>query len=269
MGSKEEGLLKILSEQDKPITVSEVVKRPVNRSVFQRQDAHPVVLDMLLLDKFGAEWLTWEPETIWSEIKAEFGVLPSTHVSNKVNAVKTLHVVDSPWTEWEVFNVIVEALVGNIPDFRRLQRPSPSDLIPAVHIMNRVKHKDFSEEVGRFVAACFLDASVLYLPPPVDFAQPYAEMPRYRCTKCGNIDTDEENDMCDSCGAPQEALEKTATNDPSSVKRRYDEVKAAGDNRSFYLMENTDDIQVAKLLVAEGAHRKMEVLMQKQLEEIR
>jgi len=288
MGSRAEDLLALLSDtsdegenaqstetgpqEDQPKTVSGILDKShafSKKSAFRRQDAHPLVLDMILLDRFGPEWLTWEPETVWSEIEAEFGVSPGVHARNKINALKTMHVVDTPWSEWEVFSVVCQALVDNIPDFKMLQKPSVSDVIRAVTIMKKVKSQDFSEEVGRYIAACFLDDSVIFLPEPVEFAQPYAEMPRYRCTQCGNVDTDTENEMCDSCGAPQRFLEKGPTHDPAPVRERYGEVKKAGESRNFWLTETAEDIQVAKLLSAEHLVAESESRLQDQLKAVR
>lgn len=229
------------------------------KSAFTRGDTHPLLLDILLLKKFGPQWLSWEPETIWSEIETEFGAKPSVIIRNKINAMKTMHLVDTPWTEWEVFNVVLQALTDNIPDFRILQKPSPDQIVSAITMMKRVKDQAFSEEVARFIAACFLDAGVYFLPPPVDFAQRYAAEPRYKCQRCGNIDTDDDNEMCDSCGAPQRMLEKTLRRDPESVRKRWEQVLQDGEDREYFLMEDLEDVQVAKLLRAMTRNREYEL----------
>lgn len=238
-------------------------------SAFQRRDAHPMVLDVLLLDRFGPPWLSWEPETIWAEVESEFHVTPSVYARNKVNAVKSLHLVRSPWTEWEVFAVVVQALTDNIPDFRTLQKPTPTQIIPAINMIADINTGTYSEEVGRFVAACFLDEGIFYLPQPVEFAQTYAAMHRYRCTKCGNIDSDDDNEICDSCGAPSSALERTPTHDPMPIKKRFDEVMTAGKGRDFWLQEDMVDVQVAKLLLAQQRDEEYKLRLKKQMEAIR
>ena len=221
------------------------------KRVFSYWKSHPMYLDMLLLEAFGPQWLDWEPETIWAEIQDDFKAKSiSVHVRNKINAMKLLHVATSPWTEWEVFTVTVQALNDNIPDFRMLQKPSPDQIIAAVAIMNKVKEQKFSEEVGRYVAACFLDEGIYFLPDPVGFAQEYAAQPEYRCSKCGNVDTDEGNNMCDACGAPQAALKLYLKRDFRPVATRFQKVMADGDSRDYDLEENEVDVQVAKLVRA-------------------
>lgn len=240
-------------------------------AAFQRRDTHPLVLDVLLLSKYGPEWLAWEPETLWHEIEQDFRVTPSVYARNKINALKTTHVVDTPWTEWEVFNQVALALTDVIPDFRVLQKPSPAQVISAVEVMGKIRPLPFSEEVGRYVAACFLSESIYYLPPPVAFAQPYAEMPRYRCRRCGNVDTDTDNAVCDSCGAPQEMLERTKRYDPEAVEKRYTEVMKERSTSGDWsiLQENVEDVQVAKLLQAKMRSQELSARLRSQMEAIR
>jgi hypothetical protein len=128
--------------------------------------------------------------------------------------------------------------------------PTISELLICVDTMNILNNEEvFNEEVQRFIAACFLNEHVWYLPKPVDFAQEYTAVPRYVCKKCGRVDTDDENNMCDFCGAPQSDLEKTLTRDYFPVKHRLDVCLELGKMRST-LEENVIDIQVAKLLIA-------------------
>lgn len=241
-------------------------------AAFQRRDVHPLVLDVLLLSKYGPEWLSWEPETLWSEIESDFRVTPSVYARNKINALKTLHLVDTPWTEWEVFNQVVQALTDVIPDFRVLQKPSPAQIMSAVEMIRKVRLLPYSEEVARYIAACFLSEGIFLLPPPVEFAQAYATMPRYKCRRCQNIDTDTDNNVCDSCGAPQEMLERTLRNDPAPVQKRYTEVmseRTSNDEGSWsILQETTEDVQVAKLLQAHARSHEMAKRLKEQMRAI-
>lgn len=223
------------------------------KNVFGHHDAHPLLLDAILLDKYGPLWLDWEPETIWSEINDDFKQVISAHNRNKIQAVKLCHLVDTPWTNWEVFVLVVQALNNNVPNFRILQRPTIAQILNAVNIMDKIKSESevkFSEEVMKFIAACFLDDGVVYLPPPVDEAQPWASRPRYRCSKCGKIDVDDDNDICDSCGVSDKYLVKEMERDYRPTKKRYDECLAAGDSRDELGDDSPEDVQTAKLLVA-------------------
>jgi len=236
------------------------------RLMFTNPNAHPLALDVILLDAFKPEWLTWEPSTIWSEIKSEFGVEVSAQNRNRINAIKTMHLVNTPWTQWEVFTLTISGLNGEIPDFKVLDMPTLAQLIAGVQVMNQAKEHFFAEEVARYAAACSLEQGVFYTPPPIHFAQPYAARAEYRCTRCGNIDTDDDNQECDTCGAPQKALKKVPVFDPEPVRKRFHEVYSKGYDREDYLEESVVDVQVGKLLVAFEYARGMTKTLREQLE---
>jgi len=220
------------------------------KNAFIHHDVHPLLLDLLLINEFGIVWLAWEAETLWSEIQRVFGQPPlPVHNKNKIQAVRTAHVVESPWEDWETFVVISQALNNNIPNFQILHKPTPAQIMNTVSILNRIRELIFSDEVQKFIAACFLDESIYYLPEPVEFAQDEAAMLRYRCSKCGNMDRDDSNDHCDICGAPESALRKEAKFDWRPVAKRFKNIVSKGEDRDE-LQETIEDIQVAKLLVA-------------------
>lgn len=213
-------------------------------------DTHPLVLDAMLLDRYGVDWLDWEPETIVEELKDDFRQ-PSISALNwqQIQAVKTCHLTPAPWKAWDVFVVVCAALNNNIPNFHTLVKPTIAQVMVSLDIMAKIDDQPFSEEMAQFIAACFLDEGVYFLPPPTDFAQTWASNPRYRCTKCGKVDRDDENSICDSCGAPETYLEKEYELDWRPVKSRYDQIIAQGEDHDV-LQETVEDVQVAKLLVA-------------------
>lgn len=219
------------------------------RSVFAHHDSHPLLMDMLLLEKYGLDWLTWEPETLWDAISEDFKTTVSTNNASMIQAAKTCHLVETPWVAWEIFVPVCQAFNNNIPNFRTFFKPTIPQTMFAVEVMNSIDDRKFSEELERFVAAVFLDASVFYLPPPVDFAQKMAMQIEYRCSRCGRVDLDDDNLMCDSCGAPQSALKTIPKWDPEPTKKRYEHILSQGEEHDV-LQEKGVDVQVAKLLVA-------------------
>ena len=44
--------------------VERAPKLPTTINLFQHPDAHPFVLDLALLRKYGPEWMQWEPDTL-------------------------------------------------------------------------------------------------------------------------------------------------------------------------------------------------------------
>lgn len=250
VGSLADTIIKAEDEIKKEAEQNKKALAPFSKkNLFIHHDTHPLLMDLVLIDAFGVEWLGWEAETLWSEIQRVFKQPPiPVHNKNKIQAVRTAHVAESPWEDWETFVVVSQSINNNIPNFKVLHKPTVAQIMNSVSILNKIRKLDFSDEVQKFIAACFLDESVYYLPPPVEFAQDEAAMLRYRCRRCGNIDRDDDNEFCDSCGAPEKFLYKEPKFNWAPVERRFNEVLHQEDRDE--LQETVEDIQVAKLLVA-------------------
>lgn len=217
---------------------------------FTRPDSHPVVLALILTDKYGPEWATWEPEALWSTVAADF-VEPSAHCRAKVQAVKTVFSTAAPLERWEVFHWVSQALNNNLPDFEQVRPDSVPQLFHTVWAIGELRPEpNFSDEVRRWIAACALSEGVFFLPPPLDFAQRETSFMEYRCKRCGNIDPDESTPHCDFCGAPPSELEKRPRyGDPSGIARMWDLVRDKPSD-SVSLQEDVVGIHLARLLVA-------------------
>ena len=212
-----------------PVMVGDIQNRkstPVTtKNLFVHHDSHPVVFDVALLRKYGTDWFEWEAETLWHEIKEDFHVPSiSDHAKAKIQAVKTLHIGQMYWANWEVFCWITQALNNNIPDWQVLQKPSIAQLFNSVDAAEMVRSGEvFTLEIQSFVAACVLDENVLYAPHPIAFCQ--SEIDRY--LKDRGI---ESADLI------------------TAVQQKYREIIRTPEGLT--LEENPVDIQVAKLKVA-------------------
>lgn len=147
---------------------------PITRkNLFVHHDTHPVVFDLILLQRYQEDWFTWESETLWKEVKEDFRVPSiSDHSKSKIQAIKTLHINEWFWTKWEVFCWITQSVNNNIPDFQVLQKPTIPQLFNAVEIASMVrKDEDFGPEVQMFVASSVVDEGVVYAPEPIAFCQ--------------------------------------------------------------------------------------------------
>jgi DNA-directed RNA polymerase subunit M/transcription elongation factor TFIIS len=142
------------------------------------------------------------------------------------------------------------AFTNNVPNFRTLRKPSVAQLMVAVDAMSKVRQELFSEEVEKFVAAACLDEGVYYLPSPLDFAQEWTTPISYKCPECGRIDKDDDNYICDHCGAALPLSAKIQERDIAPIKNKFDKCVSEGENRDE-LQENEVDIHVAKLIVAQ------------------
>jgi len=274
------------SAEPKPETVpvlEDEREKPVTRgNLFTHHDTHPIILDIALLRIFGAEWMEWEPETLREEVKRRYPHGISELNWNQIQAVKTLHVHDAPWLDYEAFVPVIMAMNNTIPIFTQLDKPSVAKLMVGVDIMNDIRDEEFSDEISRFCTACFLDDGVVYAPPPLDFIQGDLSKPMYYCPDCDNHMEDLPPDgICDVCserfidGHPgnqqpnPEVMEKIrqtgeGKNYRTYLERPFKEVKERLD--AFHmtghtLQEDIVDIQVAKLIVAENylAHRRQQL----------
>jgi hypothetical protein len=154
---------------DNPAPTTAVTRK----NLFVHYETHPIVFDVLLLDKYGADWYGWEAPTLWREIISDFGIPSiSDHNKAKIQAIRTLHINEWYWKEWEVFNWITQALNGNIPDFHVIQKPTIGQMVNSVEIASVARNDEkFDKEVEMFIAGVMVDEGVCYAPPPIDFCQ--------------------------------------------------------------------------------------------------
>lgn len=264
-------------------------KEPIVR-FFGFHDAHPVAIVLTLFGQFGDDWVEWEPETLRSEILAEFHAPSiSPHNWEKIQAARTLMSCSTYWNEWHIFEKVNQALNNNIPRFDISQRCTIAQLMAGIDIASQIREETFAEdEVGRYIAACALDEYIAYLPPPLDFAQRFLSQPMYRCKICGNIDNDDLDGRCDFCTArfqdehplnfqpsvhvPDSVgteVERFLERDHLGSKIRFEEVIAKGIKSMTLDDTKLEDVQAAKLVVAYEYMQLRRRQLVDQLEEIK
>ncbi len=197
--------------------------------LLRNPDAHPVALDLVLIKKYGADWLRWEYETLITRITQDFQATTVADVNvEKIQACKALHLVDDFWHKWEVFNACVAALNGSFADFQRLQAHTVPECMLAVDIANRIRTDvRWSPEVTAFIAAVHQHDGILCPQPPLDFVHvPTAEL----------------------------------HGDYASVRARWPEVRAGGKVPSG---DSIEDEQLRRMLASyrylEAARRRLEI----------
>lgn len=183
------GVAKIASPDETEIVedVGHDVEKPVEGSslpsgrvtadnLFRHPDAHPIVLDLVMIRKYGPEWLDWEPESLEHIIPHDFGVQPASAVNlGKLNACKALHLVDSFWERWEVFAWCTMGLNGVFPDIQIMQVPTYAQALVAADIANRIREDvAWSEEMKLYLQAVMKFDGVLMPIPPLEFVTPAA-----------------------------------------------------------------------------------------------
>lgn len=135
------------------------------KQAFSHRDTHPLVLNLLMISEFGPNYLGWEPETCWHEIKQTFGGNISEVNRNKLQAIRTAHTTDAPYKRWEMFDLVCAGLVGSGPRFDLIQKPSPHRASFALDVLSQVKEDvPFSDEVHKYCSAAMLDYGMVYGP---------------------------------------------------------------------------------------------------------
>ncbi len=244
--------------------------RPVSKSnLFSHPEAHPYVLDLALIKTFRLDWFTWDPETLFQEIKLTFNTSIADINRVKIMAVMTLHITDAAWEQWEVFEKTITALNSMLPRPGYMQPCDVPSLMAGVDIMNSIRTEDFGDEVGRYTAACFMNDEISYAPEPLDFCQPFLSQPRYKCEHCGNHGSalPPFDGRCDACSAKFRddhpfnfKAAEWAVDDPGSVdyyllfdfeatKKRFEELEKLPADQ-IKIDETADDIEAAKLIHA-------------------
>lgn len=142
-------------------------------NVFRSPEAHPLVLDLLLLQKYNIDWLGWELETIVQRVQEDFKTPSIADINvEKLQACKTLHLVDDFWSKWEVFLHCCAPFNGAFADFQHMQVPNVAECMVAVDIANRVRDDvQWSDEVKTFLAVVHKHDGILCPQPPLDFVK--------------------------------------------------------------------------------------------------
>lgn len=241
------------------------------KTAFSSPGVHPLVLDFLLAGKYGVDWLLWEPESVWSNIVHDFGLQGlelGRHARAGIQATKTIHANDSFWMDWEVTGWCTQVLCGHLPDFEVLQMPSPWELAHAVDCARVLRKRiPYAAEVQKWMAACLLDAGLVFAPPPLDFLQDDIAMVESHCGKCGNVEWPEGLVQCPECGAPRSQLSLRPRWEWEDVKQRWDMVKGkAADD--VVMNEDRVGVQLSRLFLIRDWGRERLDLVNAQLKEL-
>jgi len=150
---------------------------PLSINLFQHPDAHPIVLDLALLRKYGPEWMMWEIETLQWRIPQDFRTRSVSDLAlHKMQALKTLHFVDTFWLQWEVFLPCCIAFNDMPPDFEVMHVPTTAQAAVAVDIASRIRQDiAWSDELKAFLAQVHLFDGYVVSIEPLDFVTIAAE----------------------------------------------------------------------------------------------
>jgi len=146
---------------------------PVGINLFQHPSSHPIVLDLALLKKYGPEWMDWEPEILAWRIPQDFRTASVSDLNmNKLQATKTLHYVDSYWSEWEVFVPCTMSFNGLLPDFEVMQVPTVAQCMVSVDVANRIRQDvSWGEELKEYLSVVHFHEGIFCPIEPLEFVK--------------------------------------------------------------------------------------------------
>ncbi len=164
----------IVRDDDRSVAVVEPPPRvPTTINLFQHPEAHPFVLDLALLRKYGPEWMQWEPEVLELRILNDFHTNSLSDLNaDKIMAVASLHMRDEFWKEWQVFTPCALALSGYLPDFEVMSSVTVPQAMIAVDIANKLRGDvGWSVEMNAFLGIVHMHDGMFCPIPPLDFVE--------------------------------------------------------------------------------------------------
>ena len=271
MGNLVSAIVKELPAIQREASAHVVPLHMTKGTIWRHPQAHPLVLTLLLLDRYGQDYLTWDADSLQMSLTKE-SVLLSNSAWTKIQAARVILNSPNPWRRWEVFNAVVRGLNGHQPNFQVYEPPQLGHVAAAVDMMRTVDPtRDPLDEVRKYTSVIFRDNGIPYAPAPLDYAQRELDQPKIKCRKCGTIDRDDHDIRCVACGStdlehipgPYEGLR-------DQVKRRVDPLLGKDTKTAVRSMvENEVDVPAAKLLTHWGYRDKVRGQLLSQLHMIR
>lgn len=163
-------------QADEPIPMAQVKERESSvtkvssTNLFRNVEAHPLALDLLLLKRYGIEWLGWEHETLMSRIQQDFHTPTVADVNlEKLQACRAVHLVDDFWQRWEVFLPCCSAFNGTFADFQSMQVPDVAECMVATDVANRIRNDvPWSSEMQGYLSVVHRHGGQLCPIPPLE-----------------------------------------------------------------------------------------------------
>jgi len=192
----------ITSTLDGDVKTAGVEQGSLNASnIWRHPDAHPLVLGLLLLDRYGEPYTEWHPDVLKLTLQRD-GLVVSNASWTKILATRTLLQSPSPWRRWEVFHWVCRALSGMPPNFTYFEKPEIGHLVSGVNIMKAVDPKRTTGlDVDKFVAAVFRTEGYAFVPEPLEFARRELEGNQIECASCHAVHRDDNDVKCITCGS--------------------------------------------------------------------
>jgi len=140
-------------------------------SLFEDEtDLELLTINKVMLKKYGLDFVNWESETLKEAIKDDFGPLGDI-TWQKMQAGRLLLKNNACWQEWEVFENVCCAVMGEFAIFSQTQPPEPEDLIIALETLKEIADHEFHQDVLGYIASACLFDGLWCLPSHLVIAQ--------------------------------------------------------------------------------------------------
>ena len=107
-----------------------------------------------MLKWFGRDALEWESDTLWQEL-VYMGVsrIPQI-VKDKFMAIRGAHRINDFYSNYRAFEILGNALNGDIPDFLHVQPLTMHKVLNTVKILSQIRNDDeYQPEVATYIKA--------------------------------------------------------------------------------------------------------------------
>lgn len=124
----------------------------------------------VMLKKYGTNFVDWESETLKEAVKDDFGNYGEV-TWQKMQAGRLLLKNDACWKEWEVFEKVCCAVLGEFAIFSQTQPPEPEDIAITLTVLNDIAMHEFHKDVIGYIASACLYDGLWCLPDVLVIAQ--------------------------------------------------------------------------------------------------
>ena len=126
---------------------------------------HPLVYSYVLTKVFGKGFFTWEPETLWAEVRMTLGVVLKPHAKNKTHALRACYLTDNPRNHHDQFSAVAIGLSGDTPLLGVTQKPTVAKCVLCLQVFEYTRPDMLvGDEVYQVIAACMADEGIPYSP---------------------------------------------------------------------------------------------------------
>lgn len=130
-------------------------------SVEIKEDITAMALFDIMMERYGADWFEWTPETIRATV---LNGEPNELIENKIQAMAVCCSTDTPWLEWHIFENVGKAFNHQVPNFGMLEPLSLGECWVTMEAMDYMRDENWSNEALIYVATVAYANNFVYLP---------------------------------------------------------------------------------------------------------